>query len=371
MGETVEEVTDSGFLTATASLNFAQIGENALIQIHPHGLRLVQADRHINEWKAPEEHYIVHSCVNNRQVAIALSNGEIVYFEMDNFGQLNEFQERREITAQVYCLAVGPIPEGRQRSPYLAVGCGDQTIRILSLDPETCLEPLGMQVLDALPSSLLINEMIDYGSDTLHSTLYLHVGLHTGVLLRTTLDAVTGALSDTRVRYLGPKAVKLFEIQVQGSNCVLALTNRPWLNYTYQNRFRSSPLTYEMLEHADSFISEQCPEGIVAIAENTLRILTVDRIDNEFNTSTVNLRCTPRQCVLEPKSRQFVIVEADHAVRLPTAAEMDYDEELPPEQFGFPRAAPGQWASCIRVVNPFESETTQLLQMENNEAALV
>lgn len=52
---------------------------------------------------------------------------------------------------------------------------------------------------------------------------------------------------------------------------VLAMSSRTWLSYTYQSRFHLTPLSYESLEYASSFASEQCPEGIVAISGNTLR----------------------------------------------------------------------------------------------------
>ena len=50
--------------------------------------------------------------------------------------------------------------------------------------------------------------------------LYLNIGLQNGVLLRTVLDMATGDLSDTRTRYLGSRAVKLFRISMQGSEAV-------------------------------------------------------------------------------------------------------------------------------------------------------
>jgi len=52
---------------------------------------------------------------------------------------------------------------------------------------------------------------------------------------------------------------------------VLAMSSRSWLSYWYQNRFHLTPLSYESLEYASGFSSEQCPEGIVAISANTLR----------------------------------------------------------------------------------------------------
>ena len=50
---------------------------------------------------------------------------------------------------------------------------------------------------------------------------------------------------------------------------MLALSSRPWLSYNYQGHSRLTPLSYESLEFASSFRSEQCPEGIVACARNT------------------------------------------------------------------------------------------------------
>jgi hypothetical protein len=49
------------------------------------------------------------------------------------------------------------------------------------------------------------------------------------------------------------------------------MSSRSWLSYTYQSRVHLTPLSYESLEHASGFASEQCPEGIVAISANTLR----------------------------------------------------------------------------------------------------
>ena len=44
-------------------------------------------------------------------------------------------------------------------------------------------------------------------------------------------------------------------------------------------------------------------------------------------------------------------------------------QELPPEQFGLPRAEPGNWGSCVRVINPLAGETLSVFDLDNNEAA--
>lgn len=51
------------------------------------------------------------------------------------------------------------------------------------------------------------------------------------------------------------------------------MSSRSWLSYSYQSRFHLTPLSYETLEFASGFASEQCPEGIVAISTNTLRFV--------------------------------------------------------------------------------------------------
>lgn len=70
----------------------------------------------------------------------------------------------------------------------------------------------------------------------------------------------------------GPNNHKLNDnLSVSFDQQVLAMSSRSWLSYSYQSRFHLTPLSYETLEYASGFASEQCPEGIVAISTNTLR----------------------------------------------------------------------------------------------------
>lgn len=271
IGETVEEVTDTGFLSSATTLAVQQLGEDGLIQVHPKGIRHIRADKRVNEWPAPQHRSIVAATTNERQVAVALSSGEIVYFELDSDGGLAEYEEKREMSGTVTCLSLGDVPEGRVRSNFLAVGCDDSTVRILSLDPDSTLESKSVQALTSAPSALSIMAMTDSSSGG--STLYLHIGLYSGVYLRTVLDEVTGELSDTRTRFLGPKPAKLFRVQVQGQTAVLALSSRPWLGYSdpVTKGFMLTPLDYVGLEWGWNFSSEQCPEGMVGIQGQNLR----------------------------------------------------------------------------------------------------
>lgn len=168
--------------------------------MYPDGIRHIRADKRVNEWKTPGKKTIVRCAVNQRQVVIALTGGELVYFEMDpvsilsspgclvrslsltqfhllfaniqkslllsvkviflltvnvhdnlplclspQSGQLNEYTERKEMSADVVCMSLANVPPGEQRSRFLAVGLVDNTVRIISLDPSVRLSPYSVQ----------------------------------------------------------------------------------------------------------------------------------------------------------------------------------------------------------------------------------
>lgn len=119
IGETIEEVQDTGFLSSAPTLAVQQIGADALLQVHPHGIRHVLADRRVNEWRVPDRKTIVAAATNKRQVVVALSSAELVYFELDLDGQLNEYQDRKAMGSTVLALSIAEVPEGRQRTPFL------------------------------------------------------------------------------------------------------------------------------------------------------------------------------------------------------------------------------------------------------------
>ncbi|CDM37742.1 hypothetical protein DTO013E5_6275 [Penicillium roqueforti] len=379
IGEIVEEVSDTGFLSSAPTLAVQQIGEDSLVQVHPRGIRHILADQRVNEWPVPQHRSIVAAATNERQVAVALSSGEIVYFEMDADGTLAEYDERRQMSGTVTSLSMGEVPEGRMRSSFLAVGCDDSTVRILSLDPDSTLESKSVQALTSAPSALQIMAMADSSSGG--TTLYLHIGLYSGVYLRTVLDEVTGELSDTRTRFIGAKPVKLSQVSVKGQTAVLALSTRPWLGYSdvQTKSFMLTPLDYVGLEWGWNFSSEQCVEGMIGIQGRSLRIFTVEKLDNNMLQDSIPLSYTPRRFVKHPDQPLFYVIEADNNVLSPATRQRLIDDsqaqngevaDLPPVDFGYPRAT-GHWASCIQIVDPVTTKSVIFtLDLEDNEAAV-
>ena len=57
-------------------------------------------------------------------------------------------------------MAIGSIVEGTHRSRFLAVGLDDGTVRIMSLEPNSCLELKSTQALPTKAESLNILEVL-------------------------------------------------------------------------------------------------------------------------------------------------------------------------------------------------------------------
>ena len=392
IGETVEEVTDSGLITDTPTLCVALLGDDSIVQVYSGGIKLVRADGRVQDIKSPKGKPVVHAAANQRQVVIALSGGEgnLIYYQLDAAGSLAEV-DKKDTAQEVSCLALGSVPEGRQQTPFLAVGKWNNTIQILSLDPdpEKCMTVLSVLALQTqAESAALISVPIGRASGA--PALFLCIGLSNGVMIRARL-ADSGQLSDSRTRFLGARAVKLSRLPLGGREGVLALSSRPWAAYSHQFSLVTSPLAYQALESGCSFSAEICPEGIVAIAGNTLRILSLDKLGDAFNAEAVPLRYTPRKVAVHSVSGNLVIVEADHnayneeekgqiyeatGVQPPLPADAPVPDEEEAEgvvmeaSIGVPRAQQGKWASCIRVVEPVSRQTLSLIELGENEAAV-
>lgn len=67
---------------------------------------------------------------------IYIEGGQIVYFELDaNTGLLNEVQTEI-FHVEIKCIDIGEVPEGRLRSKFMVAGFMDNTVKILSLEPD-------------------------------------------------------------------------------------------------------------------------------------------------------------------------------------------------------------------------------------------
>lgn len=444
IGETVEEVSDSGFATNAPTLAATLLRDRAYLQITNASMRHIRAvgeERRVVEWKPPGKKVITHAVCNNAQAAIALSGGEIYYFELEASGELSEVANRElyegkedsDSGPNITALSLGAVPAARQRAPFLAVADTNSTVRILTLDPGSALQQLAFQAVNGVPESMLFVRMrtaattsgsvsgattasgagvilgssgpvSDGGPD---ESLFLFIGLQNGILQRTKVDKIAGTLQDTRTRFLGPRAVKLYPVTVAGHRAVLAVSARTWLCYFHEGRYTSTPLAYNPLEAGADFCSEVCSEGLVAVCGSTLRILNIDRVGESFDSTVIPLRYTPRKCALLPLMKHMaVIIESDHnsynenerAEIERTLKEDDEEEQknsqqkadedrmededdeeeeneeersVHPRRVGYPLPPEGgKWASCVRLYDFTNQSDHVILELEDNEAAI-
>ncbi|CAH0517240.1 unnamed protein product [Peronospora belbahrii] len=391
VGETVEEVSQSGFIRDHGSLLVALLEDDSKLQIHTNGIRHVPKFQPITEWKAPGKKVIEHCAANSRQVVISLAGGEIVYFELGQSGELAE-KGKLDLGYEVCSLDLGEVPEGRQRFQFMAVGSWDNTVRILSLDPNELFRQKSTLALTSHPHTLCLaqlqNESSTPNSEHSSQALFLSIGLDNGVLQQSLIDPITATLTDSRSRFLGTNPVKLFRVAVEGKRSILALSSRAWISYFYQTRRHLTPLSCELLSYASSFDSEQCPGGIVALTNDGMKILTVDQLGDTFNQQKCNIRYTPRKAVVHSPSRRLVVIESDHneygaaykrqhGLQIPdiqsVTEQEDEDEDEISDALLFPRsslpAEKDKWASCVRIVDPVSCQTVVCEELDVDERA--
>ncbi|OQS05115.1 pre-mRNA-splicing factor RSE1, partial [Thraustotheca clavata] len=390
VGDSVEEVTTTGLAKDVGSLLVVVLADDSILQIHRNGFNHVRQYQRVTQFKAPGKKVIEKCTANSRQVVLSMAGGTIIYFELSAAGELVE-KGRIDHLGEISSLDVGEVPEGRQRFPFLAVGTYDGKVRILNLDPQNMFSD---QTLLATPDShphTLCFSMLQFEPHTDTNgghALFLSIGLENGVMQQSRIDPLTAKVLDTRTRFLGVKPVKLFRILVQGKNAVLGLSSRCWLSYFHGARRQLTPLSCEPLTYASVFISEQCPEGIVAVAQDELKILTLDALGDVFNQQTIALKYTPRKAIVHPLTRRLLILEADHnslndmenatlgfQAVIPKPPSDDDDEEddtLSNLTFMHPPipAEAGTWTSQLRIVDPTTLDTLLCHAFDPNERAL-
>lgn len=160
---------------------------------------------------------------------------------------------------------------------------------------------------------------------------------------------------------------------------MVALSNRPWLCYKYMGHYRVTPLSYDPLSHSSAFSSERCPEGIVAISDNTLRIFSVANLGEQFTQKVIRTRYTPCKFQLHPETNYLLVLEKDHAAynyselqaKKAEVFAITKDETYLKTDWhklgSYPRSDKDKFASCIRIVNPHTMETLSVHEFENNE----
>ncbi|WPH03421.1 Hypothetical protein R9X50_00630100 [Acrodontium crateriforme] len=377
IGDEVETLEDSSFLSNRATVTAQQMGHATLVQVHARGVHSILENGAINEWPSPSHRTIVAASANERQLLLGLSSSELAFFFMGDDGVLNQLEDMPEMSGKVTALAVGRTPRGQQQAKYAVVGCDDCTIRVLSIELDSPLEARSVQALSAVPTSLEVVEMIDPSSKT--TVTYVHIGLQSGLYLRAVIDEVTGELGEVRTKFLGAKPTRLFSVSVNEQDSVLACSSRPWLGYNHPQTslYTLAPLVTGQLEAASNFKSDEL-DCLCAISDGNLMIFSVPSIEGRLSSSTVDLKYTPRSMSRNPWFPVWYVAQADgntlsEATKqsLLSSKPSEREEATELEQhIGLSRAT-GHWASCIQAIDPITKQAvTATIELGDNEAAL-
>jgi len=381
IGDRVEEVRDTGFLNDISTIHACLLGLDALAQVHGGGIHLVQADKTTSDWISQDGEVVIAAAHTTSQIAIYMSSGDIILFELDSqSGALMEMDRigKVDITlgdlGATPCLSFSPCLAGQTRSSLLAVSDGSsKVVRIFSVERKGPPKSIAVQ---ALPSTARSLTIIDATSST--GNFCLLVGTGDGLLLRAQLDVLSGQIRGKRVRYLGSGAVDVFRISASGVSCALALSSTPWICHPSPGEeMQLSPLVSETLKNADFFCSEQCPDGFVAVAGSTLRILTFedplvinasadDRASSAslFSYASTSCKYTPRKVDIIDQSLGIMVVASSDQAAQPVTTSADAEKAL---KVGLPTARLGEWASSLSLMSVERDNVSEEAETETLE----
>jgi splicing factor 3B subunit 3 len=412
IGDEVETMEDSPFLSNRASLEAKLMGDSTLVQVHARGVRSILESGRINEWHSPAHRTIAVASANERQLLLGLSSAELAFFFMGDDGVLNQLEEMPEMSGKITALSVGSTPKGQMQAKFAVVGCDDCTIRVLSIELDSPLEPRSVQALSAVPTSLEVVEQMDPTTGT--TVTFVHIGLQSGLYLRAVIDEVTGELGEVRTKFLGAKATRLFPVNInQGAgsddseSCVLACSSRPWLGYNHPltHLYTLAPLVTAPLDAASDFVSEHI-SGLCAIQGTNLLIFETGNLEGRLATQEVPLKYTPRGMCRNPWFPVWYVAQSegntlsegtkrsllanappdeakdgDAKMKVENGDSKEGNEEDGEEEVELSKEelevhlglshATGHWASCISAIDPYDAKAiTMNIELGENEAAL-
>ena len=103
------------------------------------------------------------------------------------------------------------------------------------------------------------------------------------MIVRTSIDPITGKLTDSRPKYLGARPVKLVKLEVLGKPAILGLSSRPWLFYTFGRKQMASLLAFPFISVATAISMSSFSHTVMVFSENHLRIIKLDNFGSIFH----------------------------------------------------------------------------------------
>lgn len=318
VGETIEETKETYLQSTSRTIAIFSMFDDSLVQVTPTAIRHVKLNKTINDWTLGGQKIVTHATANECQVVVALDNSEILYFEINALGDLFEAAQRRIVPLGIECISIGNLSETAVKFPFLAVGCKDQTCRLVRLgNAENWLEMISLQAFQDKPSSLLMSRMVSGDFDS----LFLHVGLQNGEYFRVTVDLIAGNFIDCRSQSIDEGRVSLAAANSgRAAGCALILASKALLAVPRAlGTVEMVPILFpKTVQSAAYFSSDQFADGFATLDGNSLTIYGVEELCNSLElTESIPCRFTAKKLSLSSSSPLVAVVESDHHACLP------------------------------------------------------
>ena len=186
-------------------------------------------------------------------------------------------------------------------------------------------------------------------SDRYGMQLYLYAGLENGIIVRTSIDSITGKLTDSRPKYLGAKPVRIIKLSILGKPAVLGLSSRPWLFYNFGRKHMSSLLACPFISVASAICMPNFTHTIMTFSENHLRIISLENFGNIFHCEKVPLDYSAKKLMVF--DRQVAIIESQ-------------------QQWWDPTSQKKTWKSQVSVHHPKTNKVLAKIACEEDEVCL-
>ena len=286
------------------------LADGAILQVHKTAVVHIPPEGEATQWDAPDLTMIEHACGNAMQMTISLNGGDLRYFQLTD-GQLLE-SGTEPLDKNISCMDMSVAEEelgGLAR--YLAVGCVDDTVQLLSLQQNAMLAKICIASFGSQPSSVCFS--VHGGGQTM-----LLVGCVNGELTRISVSAGTGSFAIEHQQLLGGKTVRLVRVQSAGRPAVLAVGNKTLLvagDYADKHgnlvqddeqnlllRAGDSVLPMQAPEHACSLASPVFAgkDAFVLLVGNTFKVVTLSGYGQTFSLTSMPLPRTPKKIVRVP-----------------------------------------------------------------------
>ena len=141
-------------LTAT-TVFIGRLSDNSLVQITADGFRHI-TKKSVKPMKI--DGTILKATIRGAQMVLALQGGIIIYYELDEAGDLIEV-EQADLEDEVVDMDLTPIEKDRLRSNFLVVGLRGNCIKILDLNAQFFLKTVSEEKTKDIIESIIVEEM--------------------------------------------------------------------------------------------------------------------------------------------------------------------------------------------------------------------